>query len=83
MTATTPREALAQIRLISGVLLKHEINAILTALREGGHLRTPGTVEVCERWPSVHCSDRPNRDAGRSLCTQRTCPLKQVTNEKA
>ena len=30
--------------------------------------RTPGTVEVCERWGSAHCSGHPQSDFDVSLC---------------
>lgn len=85
MTQTTPREALTQIRLISGVLLKHEIDAILTALREGGYLRTPGTVEVCAKCragSSVQIVPEYGVGHHIEVCKETECPLK-VMNEKA
>ncbi len=38
--------------------------------------RTPGTVEVCERWPSTHCAGNPNSDFDHTFCRTDGCPIK-------
>lgn len=85
MTPKTPKEALAQIRLISGVLLEHEINAIFTALKPWlDNQRTAGTFEVCELCGRA-ASLLNKIGCGKlyDIHGERECPIKQVTNEKA
>lgn len=69
------RKALENVRMgkVGGswCLARYEIDAILTALAQ--HLRTPGTVEVCQHYRSASCGeneDHPNM----GVCGRKACP---------